>query len=151
MKHTIAVIGTGDKRSMDVLKLLVKGNCRLLVYSNDQQNAGLLLHELKKVNPGLDAEIIECKIDASWESDIILFALPAHEIIEAASQIKQVACQKVVLSLYSRTSEMLRSLLPNSRIVTVSEDFTIDVNDPEVTYCLNNFKIPLSRSVSPNE
>ncbi|HJY21890.1 MAG TPA: hypothetical protein VJ279_03335, partial [Hanamia sp.] len=57
-----------------------------------------------------------------WEADIIILAIPFHEEEMVAEMMKEVATQKIVVSLSDdeNTNGTLQQLLPYSRLVKVS-------------------------------
>jgi 8-hydroxy-5-deazaflavin:NADPH oxidoreductase len=120
MKQTIAVIGAGDRMIRDYVKSLSKENCRILLYSDDPEEAGEFLREIKEVTPSADVEIYPCRKEASWESDIIIFALPVEDSDEAIRQIKEVSCRKKIIVPDETTVRYLKPLLPNSEIVKLN-------------------------------
>jgi 8-hydroxy-5-deazaflavin:NADPH oxidoreductase len=128
MKQTLAVIGTDNIFIKDFVMMLSKGNYRIMIYSNDKEQTSEFLNELKRESGSVEAEAAECKVDASWESDIILFALPGNQIGEAALQIKEVACRKTIIVSDPEIKEGLKSFLPNSLVIT-AEEFKKDVID----------------------
>jgi 8-hydroxy-5-deazaflavin:NADPH oxidoreductase len=121
MKQTLAVIGTDNIFIKDFVMMLSKGNYRILIYSNDKEKTSEFLKELKREPGSVEAEAAECKVDASWESDIILFALPGNQTGEAALQIKEVACRKTIIVSDPEIKEGLKSFLPNSTVLTITE------------------------------
>ena len=113
-------------------KTLSRGNNRLLLFANNQEKVQALVDEIKSSNKLADIEDIECPTNASWEADIIVLAVPYAAEKEIATKIKEVAHQKVVISIanplnesYSglvtspgtSAAEELQQLLPNSKVV----------------------------------
>src|SRR5688500_5116476 len=90
-----------------------------------------------------------CPKDASWEADIIIAAVPFEAEIEVAEKIKEVANQKIVISIANplnasydglvtapdtSAAEELQKLLPNAKVVkafntTFAADFATPVID----------------------
>jgi len=133
-KQTIAVIGDTGELHASFVKALSKGNYRLLLCSNPQTDTKDLLKEIKAVNASAEAEKIECVVNAGWEADIIISSIPERTEKEMAATIKEVACQKILVSIgeplsdtnigltyeaVSNSAEQLQSLLPNSKVVKV--------------------------------
>lgn len=148
-KQTITIIGATGSMGSAISKSLSKGNYRLLLCSNDLDQSQLLTKEIKKLTPSADVESIDCSRNASWEADIIILAVPYSAESEVASKIKEVANQKIVVSISnpmnetfdglvtpadSSAAEELQKLLPHSKVVkafntTFAADFTTPVID----------------------
>jgi NADPH-dependent F420 reductase len=131
-KQTIAIIGATGNMGSALAKTLSKGNNRLLLFANNQEKVKALVDEIKSSNKHADIEGVECPTNASWEADIIVLAVPYAAEKEIATKIKEVANQKVVISIanplnesYSglvtspdtSAAEELQQLLPNSKVV----------------------------------
>jgi 8-hydroxy-5-deazaflavin:NADPH oxidoreductase len=140
-KQTIAVIGaTGNMGGLS------NGNYRLLLCANDQAKLKSLTAEIK-AGASADVESVDCNVDASWEADIIIVAVPYEAEKEVAEKIRQVANQKIVISIANplnqsydglltapdtSAAEELEKLLPNSKVVkafntTFAADFATPV------------------------
>ena len=96
-----------------------------------------------------DIEAIACPTEASWEADIIILAVPFEAEKEIAAKIKEVANQKIVISIAnplnetydglvtppdSSAAEELQKLLPHSKVIkafntTFAADFSTPVID----------------------
>lgn len=131
-KQTIAIIGATGNMGSALAKTLTKGNNRLLLFANNQDKVKALVDEIKSSNKKADVEGIECPTNASWEADIIVMAVPFAAEKEIATRIKEVANQKVVISIANplnenfdglvtppdtSAAEELQKLLPNSKVV----------------------------------
>lgn len=103
---TIAIIG-----QTPLIQTLAKSKYRLLVFGGECGHA----------------EIMDCPIEASWEADIIVLAVPAENI---ADKIREVVVQKIVLS--SGSLEELQYLLPHSKVVKLS-NLSLDQRVIEIT------------------
>jgi 8-hydroxy-5-deazaflavin:NADPH oxidoreductase len=121
MKYTIAVIGTGNPVINKYVKLISKEKHRILLYSDNQEEAMKLLEEIKSGIDSADAEVLACKVDASWESDIIFFALPVEQSGEAIINMRQVVCRKIIVAPDKDTAVKLKLLLPDSVVETITE------------------------------
>lgn len=148
-KQTIAIIGATGNMGSAISKALAKGNYRLLLCADDQDKIGALKQEIKQANSSADAEGLDCSVDASWEADIIIAAVPYGAEKEVAEKIKEVANQKIVVSIANplnetydglvtapdtSAAEELQKLLPNSKVVkafntTFAADFATPVID----------------------
>lgn len=132
-----------------ISKSLAKGNFRLLLKANKKDELEKLAEEIKQHNSSADVEAIACPTEASWEADIIILAVPFGAEKEIAEKIKDVASQKIVISIAnplndtynglvtapgSSAAEELQKLLPNSKVIkafntTFAADFSTPVID----------------------
>lgn len=133
-KQTIAVIGATGSMGADISKSLSRGNYKLLLFANEPEQLHSLVQEVIAANPAADVEAIHCTVNASWEADIIILDIPLLSEQEVAAKIKEVANQKIVISLTNSlhdtnkgfemntdisAAETLQNLLPNSKVVKV--------------------------------
>ncbi|MDQ3844855.1 MAG: NAD(P)-binding domain-containing protein [Bacteroidota bacterium] len=148
-KQTIAIIGATGNMGSAISKSLSKGNYRLLLCANQPDKIQALIEEIKRNNPAAYVEGLDCTVNASWEADIIIAAVPYQAEKEVAEKIKEVANQKIVISIANplnetydglvtapdtSAAEELQKLLPNSKVVkafntTFAADFTTPVID----------------------
>lgn len=148
-KQTIAVIGATGNMGSAIAKSLSKGNYRILLCANDQAKIHTLVADIKHSNPGADVEHIDCSVNASWEADVIILAVPYNAEKAVAEKIKEVANQKIVISIANplnetfnglvtapdtSAAEELQKLLPNSKVIkafntTFAADFSTPVID----------------------
>lgn len=132
-----------------ISKNLSKGNYRILLFANDKEKVETVVNDIKSHNAAADVEALECPTDASWEADIIVFAVPYQAEKELAERIRAVANQKIVISIANplneaynglvtspdtSAAEELQKLLPNSKVVkafntTFAADFASPVID----------------------
>jgi NADPH-dependent F420 reductase len=148
-KQTIAIIGASGSMGSAISKSLSKGNYRLLLKSKQPDKLRALIREIKSSNPSADVEAVECPVNAGWEADIIIAATPYDEEKEVAERIREVANQKIVISISNplnntydglvtdpstSAAEELQKLLPNSKVIkafntTFASDFAKPVID----------------------
>ena len=148
-KQTIAVIGASGNMGSAISKSLSKGNNRLLLFANEKEKVDALVQDIKSSNSAADVETLECPTDASWEADVIILAIPYQAEKEIATKIKEVANQKIVISIANplnetynglvtapdtSAAEELQKLLPNSKVIkafntTFAADFSTPVID----------------------
>lgn len=148
-KQTIAIIGATGNMGSALSRALAKGNYRLLLKSEEADKLQSLVKEIKASDPGADIEASVCAKDASWEADIIINAVPYSAEKEVAEKIREVANQKIVISIANplnetydglvtgadtSAAEELQKLLPNSKVVkafntTFAADFATPVID----------------------
>lgn len=148
-KQTIAIIGATGNMGSAISKSLARGNYRLVLKANKKDELDTLVNEIKSKNASADVEAATCPTDAGWEADIIILALPFAAEKDVAKQIKEVANQKIVISISNplnetfnglvtlpdtSAAEELQKLLPNSKVVkafntTFAADFATPVID----------------------
>jgi hypothetical protein len=146
-KQTIAIIGATGNMGSAISKALSKGNYRLLLKSEDEKELDKLATEIKSKNPAADAEPMVCSKEAGWEADIIILAIPYSAEKEVAEKIREVANQKIVISIANplnntfdglvtppdtSAAEELQKLLPNAKVIkafntTFAGDFSTPV------------------------
>lgn len=148
-KQTVAIIGATGNMGAAISKAISKGNYRLLLKGNDQQKLDALVKEIRKNSDAADVETSTCPAEASWEADIIILAIPYAVERETAQKIKEVANQKIVISIANplnetydglvttpdtSAAEELQKLLPNAKVIkafntTFANDFASPVID----------------------
>jgi len=131
-KQSIAIIGASGNMGSALAKSLAGTNYRLLLIANQNEKVRQLIDEIKAVRPGADMESMTCSFDASWEADIIIPAVPYRAEKEVAQKIREVATQKIVLSISNpinenydgpatpagiSAAEELQKLLPYSKVI----------------------------------
>lgn len=156
VKQTIAIIGATGNMGQAIAKSLAKEENRLLLFSSDQHKAQRLAEEIKNNNPVIEAEGIGCAVNASWEADIIILAVPYQAEAEIAKKIEDVARQKIVISISNplnatydglvtapgtSAAEELQKLLPDSKVIkafntTYAANFAQPVIDGKQTDAL---------------
>jgi NADPH-dependent F420 reductase len=149
MKQSIAIIGATGNMGSAIARSLAKGNYRLLLFGDDAEKLANLELSIKSINPDAEAEPVNCSYNASWEADIIITAVPFGAEKDVAERIREVANQKIVISIAnplndrfddlvtdpaSSAAEELQKLLPNSKVVkafntTFAADFAQPVID----------------------
>jgi predicted dinucleotide-binding enzyme len=130
MKPTIAIIGL-ETSGTELTKRLITSPYRLLLFDQDLSKAQALTNQLLNTTPAGDVEAIDCQVNASWEADIIVLAIPESSRKQLADRIREVATCKVVVSFSSLSNDVhgnqlgvymgqeLQQWLPNSKVVTV--------------------------------
>jgi NADPH-dependent F420 reductase len=131
-KKTIAVIGATGNMGSAIAKSLARGNYRLLLFARHADRVKALADEIRKENASADIESTTCPFDASWEADIIIPAVNYQVEKEVAERIRQVATQKIVISISNplneaydglltaadtSAAEELQKLMPDSKVV----------------------------------
>jgi predicted dinucleotide-binding enzyme len=120
-KQTIAVIGASDKMGAAICKKLATGNNRLLLFANEKEKVKALANEITTGTEYAEVEVLECPTDASWEADVIVLAVPCDSEKEIAEKIREVANQKLVITI-NNPVEALQQLLPHSKLVQASTE-----------------------------
>ena len=131
-----------------ISKSLAKGNYRMLLFSEDSEKAAALVSDIRSVSPGAEVEPADCSYNASWEADIIVAAVPFGAEKEVAEKIREVANQKIVISIANplnetfdglvtdpgtSAAEELQKLLPNSKVVKAfNTTFAADFSQPVI-------------------
>jgi NADPH-dependent F420 reductase len=148
-KQTIAVIGATGNMGTAISRSLAKGNYRLLLFADKQDKVQALAQQIRSENASADVERIDCKVQACWEADIIIVAVPYEAEKEVAEKIREMASQKIVISISNplngtynglvtatdtSAAEELQKLLPNSKVIkafntTFAADFLTPVID----------------------
>ena len=147
-KQTIAIIGATGNMGSAIAKSLSKGNYRLLLFANDQEKVLKLAGQIKSESTSADVEELACPVQASWEADIIIAAVPYQAEKEVADKIREMANQKIVISIANplndsfdglvtapdtSAAEELQKLLPNSKIVKAfNTTFAADFSSPVI-------------------
>ncbi|MEH6308760.1 NAD(P)-binding domain-containing protein [Olivibacter sp. CPCC 100613] len=131
-KQTIAIVGATGKMGAALAKSLAKSSYRLLLMGTDEVKLQSLYEQVQKIHKEVDADWILCPIDASWEADIIVLAVPYTAEKELARKIKAVSTGKIVISIsnpitpdfqgsllseHDSAAEELQALLPHSKVV----------------------------------
>jgi len=147
-KQTIAVIGAAGSMGSAISRSLSQGNYRLLLYANKQEETRALIGHIKEAQPSADIEAMDCKVQASWEADIIILAVPFEAEKEVAEKIREMANQKIVISISNplnssydglvtppdtSAAEELQKLLPNSKVIKAfNTSFTANFSTPVI-------------------
>ncbi len=131
-KRTIAILGASGNMGSAIAKSLAKGNDRLLLFSKELEKVEALKASIQKEYPSADIDCMSCPMHASWEADIIILATPYEAQAEIADSIREVANQKIVISIAnplnatydalvtkpgSSAAEELQALLPHAKVV----------------------------------
>lgn len=148
-KQTIAILGASGNMGAAIAKSLAKGNYRLLLKGTKLGTLDKLVEEIQSEVENADVEAVVCSKEASWEADIIIFAVPFEAEKEIAESISTFVNQKIVISIAnplnpsydglltspdSSAAEELQKLLSNSKVVkafntTFAADFSTPIID----------------------
>lgn len=147
-KQTIAIIGAGGNMGSAIARNIAAGNYRLLLFDQNPEELSALAEEIKERVPNTDIEPMNCAHDCGWEADIIIMAVPHGAEKELAKKIRDVATQKVVVSIANPVDEHFRKLttqpdtsaaeelqqwLPHSKVVKAfNTTFAADFDQPVI-------------------
>lgn len=147
-KQTIMIIGASGRMGSAISKSLSGGNYRLLLNGKNHDKINDLINEIDLTNPLADVEGIDCSFDGCWEADIIISAVPYLAEKEMAERIKEVANQKIVISIANplnknynglltaadtSAAEELQKELPNSKVIKAfNTTFAADFSTPVI-------------------
>jgi len=141
-KKTIAIIGASGNMGSAIARSLANGNYRLLLIAQHHEKVQQIIKEIKTINPSADVESMSCPFDASWQADIIIPAVNYNVEKEVAEKIRDVATQKIVVSISNplnenynglvtaagkSAAEELQSHLPHSKVIKAFN--TVFAND----------------------
>jgi NADPH-dependent F420 reductase len=120
----------------------------LLLKAGKQEEINKLVKQIRDNNSSADVDTMPCPTEASWEADIIILAVPFEAEKELAEKIKEVANQKIVISIANplnktydglvttpgtSAAEELQKLLPNSKVIKAfNTTFAADFSDPVI-------------------
>jgi predicted dinucleotide-binding enzyme len=123
VKKTIAIVGATEKTGREIANRFMQADYRLLLVSNNKDQLDYLSATINDKKPKAEIDSIDCVKDGCWEADIIVLTLPFYEEKKAAEMIKEVATQKIVVSISDdeNINGTLQQLLPYSRLVKVSD------------------------------
>jgi NADPH-dependent F420 reductase len=147
-KQTIAIIGATGNMGSAIARSIAKGPYRLLLKGNKQEDLDILVKDITTKNVNADVESAVCPTEASWEADIIILAVPFGAAKEIAPKIREVANQKIVISIANplnetynglvtptdtSAAEELQKLLPHSKVIKAfNTTFAADFSTPVI-------------------
>lgn len=147
-KQTIAIIGAGGNMGSAIAKSIAGGNYRLLLFDRKPEQLDSLHEKILQIHPKAELEPMNCPHESSWEADIIILAVPHEAEKELADRIRDVATQKIVISIANpvnedfdglttkpdtSAAEKLQEWLPNSKVVkTFNTTFAADFEQPVI-------------------
>lgn len=147
-KKTLAIIGAGGNMGSAIAKHTAGGNYRLLLFDNKSEVLSALSEDIRERYPNADVEPMDCVHDCSWEADIIIMAVPHDQEKEIADRIRDVATQKIVVSMAnpvdedfsklttetdSSAAEELQQWLPYSKVIKAfNMTFAADFEQPVI-------------------
>ena len=119
-KYTVAIIGASGSLGNLIAKDLSEYYRLLLMDDNDQSGLKALQSAILELDGDNEVDVLDCCKDASWEADIIVIAVSVDKQSEIAIKIKEVATQKVVISISPQIIPELdlQTLLPHSKVIS---------------------------------
>lgn len=148
VKTTIAIIGATGNMGSALAKSLANGPYRLLLFAHDKAKLENLKEEIRSATPSAEPEVVGCPVDASWEADVIIAAVPYGAEKDVAEKIRDVATQKIVVSIANplnesytglvtapgtSAAEELQKLLPASKVVKAfNTTYAADFSQPVI-------------------
>lgn len=122
VKKTIAIVGATESKITDIVYQFAKSDFRLLLISKDVTSLSLLSESIVATNPHAEIDSLECVKEGCWEADVIILAIPCDEEKYVAELMKEVATQKIVVSISDERNshDELQHILPHSKLVKVS-------------------------------
>ncbi|SFH08588.1 NADPH-dependent F420 reductase [Pontibacter chinhatensis] len=142
-KQTITIVGASGSMGTAISSSLSRGNYRLLLCGSELAEVQKVVDAVKYSIAAAEVEALDCTLDACWEADIIVLAVPFAEMQEVADRIREVVNQKVVISLANPLDDAtdtpatgvvaeLQKLLPYTKAVRVSANPFTDAKPKEV-------------------
>ena len=122
VKKTIAIVGATENPGKEIANQFAFSGYRLLLVSNDINKLKQLTADIAVRKPKAEIDSIECVKDGCWEADIIILAVSYDKIKEVARLMKEVATQKIVVTILGEEGieTELKKILPHSKLVKVS-------------------------------
>ncbi len=147
-KQVVAVIGASGNMGSAFARSLSKGNYRILLRSSKTDAIQSLLNEIKNDRFSADVEVVDDDIEACWEADVIILAVPYAVEKRVAERIRSVVNQKVIISISNplndhsdglltqpgiSAGEELQKQLPNAKVVKAFNTvFASDFDQPVI-------------------
>lgn len=131
-KQSIAIIGAGSNIGSAITKHMAGSKCRLLLFDRDIGKLQSLANTITEDYDDADLITMDCAHSCSWEADIIIMAVSHNAEKEIAENIREVATQKIVISItdsvdgnlkkskldpQTHAAKQLRNRLPHSKII----------------------------------
>lgn len=120
-KQTIAIIGAGGSMGSAIAKSIAGGNYRLLLFDRKPEELDPLIARIRQAHSGADLKPMHCPHESCWEADIIILAVPHKAELEIADKIRDVATQKIVVSIANPVNEDFSKLNPDPDISAAEE------------------------------
>lgn len=123
MIKSIAVFGVNGIHGSVIAEKLAQCSFRILLVSEMQCDYSKIYLNC----PDSDIQVVDCPIQAAWESDIILMDVLAGHKLKLIESIREFVTKKIVLNIvdFNRAGTLkdeinVESLLPYGRLVNLS-------------------------------
>ncbi len=122
-KKTIALLGARGRMGSGITPALVRAGYRVLLADDGEKDPtpvfeklSSLVAKLRGKSPKADVGIVASSREASWEADVVLFAVPYEMQATVAREIREVVTGKVVVSTVNPVNKTCDGLLtpPNT-------------------------------------
>lgn len=128
-KQTIAILGANTAEGILIATGLAKSTHKLLLWANDDlADAQWMAIDIQKHFPQADVEAVSCGVDASWEADIIIAAVPFPELGPVCKLIKEVSNRKILVHISEAVNEsasrLFSEILPHTQLVNVVTEWS---------------------------
>jgi NADPH-dependent F420 reductase len=120
-KQVVAVIGASGNMGSAIAKSLSKGNYRILLHASKTGALQPMVNEIKSNRFSSDVEVVDDDIEACWEADVIVLAIPYAAEKRVAERIRSVVNQKVVISISNPLKDHYDGLLTQPGISAAEE------------------------------
>lgn len=109
-KQTIAIIGAGRNMGTVIANSTAGANYRLLLLHKSPDQIGFISESIQKAHSEADLKSMDCPHESCWEADIIFLAIPHEAEKDMADKIRDVATQKIRVSIASPADENFSKL-----------------------------------------
>lgn len=128
-KQTIAILGANTAEGILIATGLAKSTHKILLWANnDLADAQWMVIDIQKHYPGADIEAVSCNVDASWEADIIIAAVPFRELGPICENIREVSTRKILIHIseaaHEAASLLCAKVLPHTKLVNVITEWS---------------------------
>ena len=128
-KQTIAILGANTAEGILIATGLAKSTHKILLWANnDLADAQWMVIDIQKHFPGADIEAVSCNVDASWEADIIIAAVPFQDLGPICESIKEVSTRKILVHIseaaHEAASLLCARILPHTKLVNVITEWS---------------------------
>ena len=128
-QQTIAILGANTAEGILIATGLAKSTHKILLWANnDLADAQWMAIDMQKHFPEADVEAVSCNVDASWEADMIIAAVPFQELGPICENIKAVSTRKILVHIseaaHEAVSALCSKLLPHTKLVKVITEWS---------------------------
>jgi NADPH-dependent F420 reductase len=127
-KKTIAILGAKGRMGSGIAQSLIRAGYRVVLANDGDKEPTPIVDKLSSRvgrlrlrTPRADVRIVPSSREASWEADIIVFALPYELQAEIADKIRDVVTGKVVISTTNPLNKECDGLLTASTTSAAEE------------------------------